>query len=133
MTRSRVFVHGLVAVVLLALVFVHDSDSNRRAERDAKLCSRLDFYAILFIAWSRNGRLARSASCHLGLDVGLCQRHARRATVNDGADRETVGFAIGGDPEVRSECRHAVAVVEGLKLDSRMRMQFAPDKEKRTS
>lgn len=39
MARSRVHVHGLVAIVLFPLVLVHDAHANRRAQRDAELGS----------------------------------------------------------------------------------------------
>ncbi len=96
MARSRVHVHSLVAVVLLALVLVHDPDANGGAQCDAEFCARLDLDAVLLIAGGCNGGLTRSAARHLRLDVIFGQGHARRATVDDGADGKTVGFAIAG-------------------------------------
>ena len=94
MTGTRVQVHGAVAVVLGSLVLVHDAHANGGAQSDAKLGARLDLDLVLFIARRRDGALSRSASGHLGLDVGLGELHAWRHSVDDAADTEAVRLAI---------------------------------------
>ena len=96
-TRPGIHVHGLVAVVLWALVFIHNPDANWRAQCYAKLGAGLDFDLVLLISRGCDGRLAGSSSCHLGLDVSFSKRHARRAAIDDGANTEAVGFAIAGE------------------------------------
>ena len=96
MTRPGVHVHGLVAVVLGALILVHDPDANGCTQRDAKLSTRLDLDLILFISRCCDCGLSGASSCHLGLDVGFSKGHTRRAAINDGANAEAVGLAIAG-------------------------------------
>jgi hypothetical protein len=93
-TGAGVQVHGAVAVVLGSLVLVHDAHANGRAQGDAKLGARLDLDLVFFIARCRDGALSRSASGHLRLDVGLCEFHARRHSVDDASDTEAVRLAI---------------------------------------
>jgi hypothetical protein len=93
-TGAGVQVHGAVAVVLRSLVLVHDAHANGGAQGDSKLGARLDLDLVLFIARCRDGALSRSASGHLRLDVGLCELHAWRHSVNDASDTETVRLAI---------------------------------------
>lgn len=94
MTWPWVQVHGLVAIILLALVLIHDSEANWCAQCDAELSARLDLYAILLIARRCYGGLARSSAGHLRLNIGFCEGHARWAAVDNGSNREAVGFAI---------------------------------------
>lgn len=61
---------------------------------DAILGARLDLDAVLLVSRRGDGRLARAAACHLRLDVGFGQGHARRAAVDDAADGATVGLSI---------------------------------------
>jgi hypothetical protein len=93
-TGTGVQVHGAVAVVLGSLVLVHDAHANGRAQGDSKLGARLDLDLVLFIARCRDGALSRSTSGHLRLDVGLCELHARRHSVDDASDTEAVRLAI---------------------------------------
>jgi hypothetical protein len=96
MAGSWVHVHRLVAVVLLPLVLVHNSETNGRAQRDAKLGTGLYLHAIFLITRSRYGRLARSSTRHLGLDVVVCKGHAWRATIDNGTNRQAMRLAIAG-------------------------------------
>lgn len=115
MTRSWVLVHGLVAVVLLALILVHDLDANWCAQCDAELRARLNLDAILFISRGRDCRLAGSPARHLWLDVGFSEGHARGAAVDDGADTEAVGFAIArACQSARVDCAEGLAYVVTL-------------------
>lgn len=123
MTRARVQVHGAVAVVLGALVLIHDTHANGGAQRHTELGARLDLNAILLVARGCDCALSRTAAGHLGLDVGLAELHARRTAVNNAADGKAVRLAIAawrvssaggrrcgrgrhvrGNTEVRSEC-----------------------------
>lgn len=96
MAWPRVHIHSLVAVVLLPLVFIHDFQTNWRAQCDAKLGARLYLYTVLLVSRCGYGRLARSAARHLGLDVVVCESHAWRAPVDNGADGKAVRLAIAG-------------------------------------
>lgn len=88
--RTRVEVHGAVAVILRPLVLVHDPHANGRSQRDAKLGAGLDFHTILLVARGGDCALARPTAGHLGLDVGLGELHARRAAVDNATDGEAV-------------------------------------------
>ena len=141
MAGSWVLVHGLVAVILLALVLVHDPDANWSAQCNAELCTGLDLHAVLFVAGSCDSGLAGSAARHLGLNVILGEGHTRRAAVNYGADGKTVGFTIArqvsilqriiwymcirGDPEVCTKgghCDCGVGELVGIRLPSESRV-----------
>lgn len=84
MTGSWVHIHRLVAIVLLALVLVHDPETNWCAKGDTKLRARLDLHTILLVSGCSYGGLAWSAARHLGLDVSVCESHAWWASVDDG-------------------------------------------------
>src|SRR5207253_140352 len=60
-------------------------------------------------------RRARAAPVEIRLDVGLRQRHAGRAAVDDAADRRAVALAEGRDAEQRAEraARHQLWFDEG--------------------
>jgi hypothetical protein len=94
MAGSWVHVHCLVAVVLLPLVLVHDSETDRRAQCDAKLGTGLYLDAIFLITWGRYGGLARSSARHLGLDIVVCEGHAWRAAIDNGTNRQAMRLAI---------------------------------------
>ena len=94
MTGAGVQVHGAVAVVLGSLVLVHDAHANGGTQGDAKFSARLDLDLVLLIARCGDGALSRSASGHLRLDVGLCELHARRHSVDNASDTEAVRLAI---------------------------------------
>ena len=116
MTRSWVQVHRLVAIVLLALVLVHNPQANWCAQCDAKLGARLDFYSVFLVARSRDCRLAWSSTSHLRLDVVFSEGHARWAAVDDGADRKAMGLAIAVDCQNASiECSEVMTYVVTLK------------------
>lgn len=114
MTWSRVHVHCLVAIVLLALVLVHDSEANRSTQRDSKLGARLYLNTVLLVAGRRDGGLTWSAASHLGLNVGICEGHAWRAAVDNGAHREAMRLAIAG--------ARLVSVVEQSELVRTLRL-----------
>lgn len=111
MAGPWVLVHGLVAIVLLALVLIHDPDTNWRAQCDSKLCAGLNFDAILLVSGCCDGRLAGSAARHLGLNVTFGESHAWRAAVDDGANGKTVGFAIATAISMRNHKRRLDAYV----------------------
>lgn len=96
MAGARVQVHCAATVVLGSLVLITDHHANWRAQRDAKLCARLDLYSVLLVPRGRQGALPGTATGHLGLDVVLGELHARRAAVDDTADGAAVRFAIAG-------------------------------------
>lgn len=104
MAGSGVEIHGLVAVVLGALVLVHDHEANGSAQSNAKLGTGLDLHAILLVSRSRDGGLTWPSSGHLGLNVGLCELHAGRTAINDAADGAAVGFTIAAYKEAMSVC-----------------------------
>jgi hypothetical protein len=93
-TRPWVEIHCLVAIVLLALILVHDSETNWGAQCDAELGAGLYLDAILLVAWCGDGGLTWSAARHLRLDVVVGEGHAGRTAVDDGTNREAVGLAI---------------------------------------
>ena len=94
MARPWVDIHSLVSIILLPLVLVHDAHANRRSQRNAKLSARLDFHPVLLIAGSCDCALTRSSARHLGLDVRLCEGHARRAAIHYAPHRQAVGLAV---------------------------------------
>lgn len=97
MAWPGIHIHGLIAVVLGALVLIHDANADRCAQCDAELSTRLDLNLVLLISRSCDRGLSGTAACHLGLDIGFGKLHTRRAAVNDGANTEAVGLAIAGE------------------------------------
>lgn len=79
-------VHGVVAVVLGPLVLIHDAHANWRSQSDSKLGARLYLHAVLLVSRGRDRALSWTTASHLGLDVGLCEAHARRDTVDNASD-----------------------------------------------
>lgn len=94
MARSGVKVHSLVAIILLALVFVHDPDTNWGTQCNTELCARLNLHAIFLVSWGCDRGLTGAAASHLGLDVALREGHTRRAAIDDGTYTEAVGLSI---------------------------------------
>jgi hypothetical protein len=96
MGRAGVDVHGLVAVVLGALVLVHDDEADRGPEGLAEFGAGLDGYAVFLVAGRGDGALARAAAVELGLDVGFGEGHAGGWVVDDAPDGFAVGFTEAG-------------------------------------
>lgn len=94
MAGPWVHIHSLVSIILLALVLVHDTNANWRAQCDTELCAGLDLYTIFLVSWGRNRGLARPTARHLGLYVALIKGHAWRAAVDYGTDAEAVRLSI---------------------------------------
>jgi hypothetical protein len=94
MTRPGKAIHSIIRIVLGPLVLVHDAHGNRGAEGDAVFRAGVDLDAVLFVARRRDGALARTSACELGLDVGLVEGETWRAAVDYDSDGETVGFTI---------------------------------------
>ncbi|KAF1858516.1 hypothetical protein Lal_00015033 [Lupinus albus] len=95
---------GDVAVVLAALVRVLDQQRDRRARRDAFVDAGQDPDLVGFLPLRHVARRARLAAVQLRLDVGLGQRHPRRATVDHAADCGTVRFAESGYGKQLAKC-----------------------------
>ena len=106
MTRPWVQIHRAPTVVLRPLILITHDHGNRRAQRDSKLCTRLDLHAVFLIARCRQRRLAGSPPRHLRLDVGFCEGEPRWHAINDAAHGAAVGLAVSGDAEVGAEGRH---------------------------
>lgn len=106
MTRSWVEIHGTIAVILWSLILVPDDQPDGRAEGDSEFRTRLDLDLVLLVARRRQSRLTWSAPCHLWLDVGFGELHARWHTVDNASDAAAVGLAICGDSEIFAKCRH---------------------------
>ena len=69
------------------------------------------------LRWVDERALARGAAVEVGLDVGLGERQARRAAVDDGADRRAVRLAPGGDAEEVAEgVAHATRILRSARL-----------------
>lgn len=104
MAGSGVEVDGLATVVLGTLVLVGDGEENRGSESDAILGSRVDGDAVLLVAGSGDGRLARTTTVELGLDISLDEGEIGRAIVDNARDRFSVGLtrAVVGECQIES-------------------------------
>jgi hypothetical protein len=87
MTRSRVEVHRRIAIVVRSLILVANNHCDWRAQCDSKLGARLNLHQVHFVARRGKRTLARSSSCHLRLDIILCELHSRRHAVDDASYR----------------------------------------------
>ncbi len=98
-----------VAVVLRPLVDILDHQRDRRAGGQALEHAGEDADLVGFLPLGGEFRLAGPAAVQPGLDIGLGQRNARRAAIDDAADRRPVALAPGGDAEQMAEAvvRHA--------------------------
>src|SRR5690606_8890504 len=94
---------GNVAVVLAARIGVADQQPDGRAGGHAFEHAREDLHRVGLAALGDMARSARAAPVEFGLDVGLGQRHSRRAAVNHGADGRAVRFAEIGDTKQGTE------------------------------
>ena len=97
MAGAWVHVHGLVPVVLGAVVLVGDGQQDGRAQSSAVLGARVDGHAVLLVAGRRDGRLARAAAVELGLDVILGEGEVGRAVFDDARDGPAVRLAGTGE------------------------------------
>ena len=62
-----------------------------------------DFDRVRLLALRGEARLAGPAPVEIGLNVAFAERDARRAAVDDAADRRPVALAEGRDPEGMTE------------------------------
>ena len=85
------------AVVLRALVLVADQERDRRARGPPFEHPRQDLDAVRFAALSDMARGPWFAPVEFGLDLGGRDLETGRASVDDAADRRTVGFAERGN------------------------------------
>src|SRR5690606_29548853 len=92
-----------LAVVLAALVGVADQQADRRAGGLALVHAAQDLHRVGLVALGDELAGAGAAAVQVALDVGLTERHAGRAAVDDAADGRAVGFAEVGDPEQGAE------------------------------
>ena len=92
-----------VAVVLAALVGVADQQRNRGARGLALVDTAQDLDGIRLVALGHMARGARTATVQIGLEVRFRQGHARRAAIDDAADRRAVRFAEIRDREQKTE------------------------------
>lgn len=96
MAGARKHVHGAVAVILGALVFIPDDEPYGCPECDAEFGAGLDLHPVFLIAGGGEGGLAGAPAGHLGLDVGFGELHARGAAIDDASYGEAVRFAVAG-------------------------------------
>ncbi len=90
---------GDVRVILAALVGVADQQGDGRARGTAFIDAGEDLHRIGLGALGDVAAGAGPAAVQVGLDVGLRQFHARRATVDHAANGRAVGFTEVGDCE----------------------------------
>ena len=94
---------GNLAIVLRALVDIVDVQRDRRAGRRPLEHAGEDAHRIRLLPLRGEARLAGTAAIQPGLDLGLRQRNAGRAAIDDAADGRPVAFAPGRDPEQVAE------------------------------
>ncbi len=97
-----------VAVVLRALIDVFDHQRDGRPRRDLTAIvvgedAREDFDRVRLLPLGGEAGGSGTALVQIDLDVGLGQRNARRAAVDDAADGRSMAFAPGGDTEHMAE------------------------------
>ena len=92
-----------LAIVLRPLVGVADQERDRRAGGPALEGAGEDLDLVGLLPLGGEAALPRPAGVEPGLDVGLGQRDARRAAVDDAAERRPVALAPGGDAEEVAE------------------------------
>ena len=85
MTWSRVEIHGAIPVVLWPLVLIQYQHPNWSPKSNAEFGAGLDHDLVLFVSRCCQGALPGSPSSHLGLDICLSERHARRTAIHDTA------------------------------------------------
>src|SRR6266542_3194457 len=88
-----------LAIVARSHVLVGDHEADRRAQRVPLVDAGHDLHGVGFLALADERALAGGAPVEVGLDVGLGQRQARRAAVDDGADGAAMRLAPRRDPE----------------------------------
>lgn len=90
MARARIRIHRVIPVIFRSLVLIADNHRNRRAQRVAKLGTRLDFHAVFLVARRCQRALPGPPPGHLRLNIIFRKSQARRAPVDDAADRAAV-------------------------------------------
>ena len=122
-----------VGIVLRALVGVVDQERDRGAggHRAGQALvdegAGQDADAVILAALGGEARLAGAPAIEPGLDIGLGQRDAGRAAIDDAADGGPMALAEGGDPEEMAEAvvRHGRSVaVAGDRPDIRRARGF---------
>jgi hypothetical protein len=94
MARAGEEIHCAATVVLGSLILIANHHANWCAQGNAKFCARLDLNSVFLIPRGSQSTLAGTATGHLRLDVGLGELHARRASIDNAADRAAVRLAI---------------------------------------
>ena len=94
---------GDARVILAALILVADQERDRRAGRPALEHAGQDLDGVGLAALRHVARRAGLAAVEVALDVGFVDCQARRAAVDDAADRRAVRFAERRDAKERAE------------------------------
>ena len=92
-----------LTVVFAALVGVLDQQRDRGAGGLALVDATQDLHRVRLAALRHVATGTGAAAVEIALDVGLGQRHAGRAAVDDATDRWAVGFTKIGDCEKGAE------------------------------
>ncbi len=90
-------------IVLGALVGVLDQQANRGTGGASLEHARKDLHLIRLATLGGMARRAWTATIQVGLQIGLAELDARRAAIDDGAERKPVTLAEGGDGKQLAE------------------------------
>ena len=98
-----------IAVILTPLIRIANHQGNRGTGGLALVDTTEDLDGIGLTALRDMTRGTWAATVEIGLNVGLGQRHARRATVNDAANGRTMRLAEIRDREqmTKGAARHS--------------------------
>ena len=95
MPRSVPF--GDVGIVFAVLVFVKNDERNGRASRFAFENAGKYLHLVLFVTGGRDLSLTWAPAVQFGLDHFFGNREAGGASIEDGSNGRTMGFAPCGD------------------------------------
>ena len=95
---------GDFCIVVAVLVFVENDERNGRAGRLAFENARKNLDLVLFVAGGRHFALAGTSAVQFRLDHGFGDRESGGASVQDGSDSGTMGFAPRRDRKNLSKC-----------------------------
>ena len=84
-------------------LLIRNTDQRSKDYGDIAQNAGQDLHLVRFAPLCGETRLAGLALIEIDLDLGLFERDARRATINDAADRRTVAFAEGRHTEKMAE------------------------------
>ena len=93
-----------VGIVFAMLVFVKDDKGDRSARRLAFENAGKDLYRIFFVTGSGQFALARAPAVQFGLNHFFGDGETGGASVEDGSDSRTMGFAPCSDRKNLSKC-----------------------------